>query len=118
MYLPLPSITTIFPVGSYHPISFGISPSFRLVHIATCLLGRLFHPSLTDLACSILPHHGARFMLMPGSLAIGTRQRILLLLSFLLPILLVLLTSTSPSTELVLPPLMSFLPSRLLAVLP
>ena len=56
-------------------------------------------------------------MLMPGSLAVGTRQGILLLLSSLLPILPVLLTSATPSTELLLPPLMSSLPSSLLAVL-
>ena len=57
-------------------------------------------------------------MLMSGSLAVGTRHGILMLLSSLLPILPVLLTSATPSTELLLPPLMSSLPSSLLAVLP
>ena len=42
-------------------------------------------------------------MLMPGSLAVGTRQSILVLLSSLLPILPVLLASATPSTKLLLP---------------
>ena len=79
------------------------NPSFEIERS----FSQALHPCkicLSDLACSILPHHGAGFMLMSGSLAVGTRQGIMLLLSSLLPIPPVLLTSATPSTELLLPP--------------